>query len=202
MGEDELTRESQAARPRNAAGRPQNQRPRDITGAPLPPGTPTPWRERLAVHDRETALPPDEAIDEAERLIVGGGPFYAHEVLEGPWHVADAGERDFWQGLAQLAVGLTHVQRGNDIGAVTILRRAAAKLASYDDGHRGVAVARLRSTATALADRVERGGTDAVAPDELAVPLRGRPAEGSGGEGPLLGRAPEVLQEPGDDRPR
>ncbi len=161
-----------ADRARDAAGRPLSQRPRDITGAPLPPGTPTPWRERLAVHDRETALPSDEAIDEAQRLILGGGPFYAHEVLEGPWHLAAEPERDFWQGLAQFAVGLTHVQRGNPVGAATILRRAAGKLSSFVDGHHGVAVRRLEAVALDLATRAERDGTGSISPADLAVPLR------------------------------
>ena len=161
-----------ADRSRDDSGRPLNSRPRDITGAPLPPGTPTPWRARLAVHDRESALPPAEAIDEAQRLILGGGPFYAHEVLEGPWHVADAAERDFWQGLAQLAVGLTHVQRGNAVGAATILRRAAAKLSPYADDHHGVAVRRLETTALNLAARAERDGTASISAAELAIPLR------------------------------
>ena len=165
--------EEAADRGRDEQGRPLNRRPRDITGALLPVGTPTPWRERLAVRDRDEALPPDEAIAEAERLIIGGAPFYAHEVLEGPWHLAPEPERRFWQGLAQLAVGLTHVQRGNPVGATVILRRAADNLDGYDDGLRGVAVRRLVETARDLAARIEEAGTtDVVATDELAVPLR------------------------------
>lgn len=176
MGEDDLT----GGRPRDAdprgrdeRGRPVNRRPRDITGAPLAPGTPTPWRDRLEVRDRETALPPDEAVAEAERLIIGGAPFYAHEVLEGPWHLAPPAERAFWQGLAQLAVGLTHVQRRNATGATTILRRAADNLAGYPDEHHGVAVRRLVRTAMELADRVSREGVSGLSADDLVVPLRG-----------------------------
>lgn len=161
-------------RARDADGRPLNRRPRDITGAPLPPGTPTPWRERLAVQDRAAALPPDEALVEAERLILGGAPFYAHEVLEGPWHLAEEPERAFWQGLAQLAVGLTHVQRGNVTGTVVILRRAADNLSAYDDGHLGVATHRLIRVARELADRVDAAAsTGVLGADDLAVPLRG-----------------------------
>ena len=159
-------------RARDADGRPRNPRPRDITGAPLPPGTPTPWRERLAVRDLETALPPAEAIAEAERLILGGAPFYAHEVLEGPWHLASPADRAFWQGLAQLAVGLTHIQRGNATGAAVILRRCADHLDGYGEDHHGVSPARLARAARDLAQRVEDGGTAAIAAADLAVPLR------------------------------
>lgn len=160
-----------ADRERDGAGRPLNARPRDITGALLAPGTPTPWRDRLAVRDLAEALPPADALAEAERLILGGAPFYAHEVLEGPWHLAEPTERAFWQGLAQLAVGLTHIQRRNRVGATVILRRAADNLASYDDGHRGVGVARLVETARELARRVEETGPDDVSPADLAVSL-------------------------------
>ena len=52
----------------------------------------------------------------------------AHEVLEGAWKSCPSGERLLWQGLAQLAVGITHVQRGNSTGALTLLERAAERI--------------------------------------------------------------------------
>jgi uncharacterized protein len=159
-------------RDRDARGRPENARPRDATGRPLDRSAGPSWRERLAHLDAEQALPPQQAIDVAAELIETGQPFYAHEVLEGPWHLAAEPERSFWQGLAQLAVGLTHVQRGNPVGSVTLLRRAAERLAEYEDGHEGVAVARIVVEARALADRVEQAGVDSLQPADLAVRLR------------------------------
>jgi hypothetical protein len=41
------------------------------------------------------------------------GPFAAHEVLEARWKAGPDEERDLWQGLAQICVGLTHAARGN-----------------------------------------------------------------------------------------
>ena len=38
------------------------------------------------------------------------------------------GRARHWQGLAQLCVGITHLQRGNTEGAVTLLRRGAGNL--------------------------------------------------------------------------
>jgi hypothetical protein len=157
------------SRDRNAEGRPENARPRDATGKPLPRGSGPSWRERLRALDEVRALPPREAIDEAERLVLNGEPFYAHEVLEGPWHVAAEPERAFWQGLAQVAVGLTHVQRGNATGACSLLRAAADKLAAYEDGHEGVAVSRVVGRARDLADRVERDGVEGL---DLRVAFR------------------------------
>jgi hypothetical protein len=161
-----------ADRDRDAAGRPQSARPRDASGKPLPPGSAPSWRERLRHLDVESSLPPQRAIDAAAELIETGQPFYAHEVLEGPWHLAEEPERHFWQGLAQVAVGLTHVQRGNATGATTLLRRGAEKLEEYADGHEGVAVARVAAEANALAARIESDGLGALTPQDLALRLR------------------------------
>lgn len=158
-------------RDRNPEGRPENARPRDATGKPLPRESGPSWRERLRALDEARALPKPEALAEAERLVLTGQPFYAHEVLEGPWHLAEPAERAFWQGLAQVAVGLTHVQRGNAVGARSLLRSAAEKLAAYEDGHEGVAVSRVVGQARALADRVEAEGVAALTPDDLRVPF-------------------------------
>lgn len=140
-------------RDRNAEGRPENARPRDATGRPLPRDAGPSWRERLRAKDELQSLPPAEAVAEAERLILDGGPFYAHEVLEGPWHLAPPEERAFWQGLAKVAVGLTHLQRGNAVGARSVLTAGADLLEPYEDGHEGVAVSRVVAQARALAER-------------------------------------------------
>lgn len=159
-------------RDRNDAGRAENARPRDATGKPLARGSGPSWRERLRDLDEARALPPDEAVVEAERLVLTGQPFYAHEVLEGPWHLAEQPERAFWQGLAQVAVGLTHVQRGNRVGAVTLLRSGSEKVSGYADGLHGVICSRVVAEASALADRIERDGLGGVTPEDLRVAFR------------------------------
>jgi hypothetical protein len=134
-------------RDRDPAGRAHNQRPRDGLGRPLPHGAAGVER----VPD-DLVLPPAESLAEAQRLIDEGRPFHAHEVLEGTWKAAPDAERDLWQGLAQLAVGLTHRARGNPVGAATLLRRGADRIAPYaGDPPHGVDVAGLVSTARALA---------------------------------------------------
>ena len=47
------------------------------------------------------------------------------------WKSGPEDERELWQGLAQLCVGLTHHERGNAVGADRLLERAAGRLASY-----------------------------------------------------------------------
>ena len=113
-------------RERDSSGRPRNARPRDGLGRPLPRGSvgvePVP---------DELSLPPAEALGEAQRLLDAGLPFHAHEVLEAAWKQAPEAERDLWQGLAQLAVGLTHVLRGNPTGAAALLRRGRARIEPF-----------------------------------------------------------------------
>ena len=79
----------------------------------------------------DLVLPPVPALVEAQRLFDEGLPFHAHEVLEGTWKAAPPEERDLWQGLAQLAVGLTHLRRGNHAGATTLLRRGQRRISAY-----------------------------------------------------------------------
>jgi hypothetical protein len=76
-------------------------------------------------------LAPPAAIDEAQRYLDEGHPFQAHEVLEASWKAAPAEERGLWRALAQICVGLTHAQRSNESGAVTLLSRGSAGLAPY-----------------------------------------------------------------------
>lgn len=148
MGEGQLNRASE--RDRGPDGRPRNARPRDRTGRPLP---------RDASPDPQIAEPgplgPAAALDRAQQLIDEGLPFAAHEVLEAEWKSA-AGDRDAWRGLAQLAVGLTHLQRGNRVGAARLLRRGAAGVEPRAGSIPGIDRG-LPDEATRLADRIEAG---------------------------------------------
>lgn len=159
-------------RARDAAGRPRNDRPRDGLGRPLPRQAVEESVERIP---DDLVLPPGESLAEAQRLLDAGRPFHAHEILEGRWRVAPAPERDLWQGLAQLAVGITHVARGNPRGAVTLLRRGAVRLARYrDDPPHGVAVEGLVAWADACATEIEAdlGREGAAAPGLTGEPAR------------------------------
>ena len=115
-------------RDRDPAGRPRNARPRDALGRPL-----------SRAEAGQDGIPDDLVISGtdaavlADQLLSGGRPFHAHEVLEAAWKSAPAGERDLWQGLAQIAVGLTHARRGNARGAVALLRRGAERVRAHQD---------------------------------------------------------------------
>lgn len=127
-------------------------RARDVAGRPLPPGHPDAVQE-----PPEVERTPDQALTVAQQLLDDGRPFFAHDVLEAAWKAAPAPERDLWQGLAQLCVGLTHLQRGNRVGAARLLRRGAGRLSSAVPAH-GVQPAHLAGVAVRAALQVERGG--------------------------------------------
>lgn len=112
-------------RDRDATGRARQARPRDALGRPLPYGA-------AGVEPvSEEPLPALESLEFARRLVAEGRPFAAHEVLEARWKACPPQERDLWQGLAQLCVGLTHTARGNSVGGVRLLKRGAAHLNAY-----------------------------------------------------------------------
>jgi hypothetical protein len=143
-------------RERDEAGRPRNARPRDELGRPLPRGDSGVFR----VPD-DLVLSPADSLVEAQRLLDEGMPFHAHEVLEATWKAAPDVERDLWQGLAQLAVGLTHALRGNSAGAATLLRRGADRVSGYvDEPPYGIDVAGLLDWARSLAVRLDEPSQD------------------------------------------
>ncbi|MGQ0775535.1 MAG: DUF309 domain-containing protein [Pseudonocardiales bacterium] len=151
------------SRDRDSAGRPRNARPRDGLGRPLPYGA-----QGVDRVPEDVVLSPAEALPRAQQLIDDGYPFHAHEVLEGVWKSTEGEQRGLWQGLAQLAVGLTHVRRGNPKGATALLRRSADRIGHYAGAPpHGLDIAGLAAHARSLADRIERDGLDAVSSVDL-----------------------------------
>lgn len=113
-------------RDRDELGRARNARPRDAYGRPLPYGS-----TGVPTMPDELSLTPEEGLAEAQRLLDADRPFHAHEVLEAVWKASPEPERELWRGLAQVAVGLTHIRRGNPRGARALLSRAADRIEPY-----------------------------------------------------------------------
>ncbi|OBB56695.1 hypothetical protein A5757_22435 [Mycobacterium sp. 852013-51886_SCH5428379] len=142
-----------AERDRDDAGRPLNSRPRDELGRPLPPGSPGVERIPDDLH-----LPPAESLTYAQDLVDRGRAFHAHEVLEAAWKDGPDDEKLMWQGLAQLMVGITHIQRGNVRGARTLLVRGSERLAPFrGSAPHGVDVAGLIGHAAQLISDLDAG---------------------------------------------
>jgi len=139
-------------RDRDESGRPRNTRPRDALGRPLPPGS-----EGIPRIPDELELAPAATLAYAQDLLDRGLAFNAHEVLEAAWKNGPDDERLLWQGLAQLAVGITHVQRGNVKGALAVLRRASGRLGDVRVAPHGIDTAGLVDWADAMIDDLAAG---------------------------------------------
>lgn len=161
-------------RDRRADGRPENARPRDRTGRPLPyDTTETELLEEWEYATVQEALELGVWLWDEQRL------FEAHECLEDVWHAAPDEDRDFWQGVIQVAVAGVHHQRANPTGAAALLDRARERLEAYPDLHRGVDVA-------ALIDHARRAAARARETGEAGPP----PAFPARDEGPWFAREP------------
>lgn len=140
-------------RERDASGKPLNARPRDGLGRPLARGS----RGIERIPD-DVRLPPDESIVAAQELLDAGRPFHAHEILEGTWKNSPGPERALWQGLAQLAVGLTHLLRGNTVGARSLLGQGHDRIRDYEvDPPYGLDIAGLLNWSDTLIDHLDAG---------------------------------------------
>lgn len=108
----------------------------------------TPALER-AEHDR--------LFQRAVALFNGVRYWHAHEAWETLWRAAPDDDRDFYQGLIQVAAGLLHLQRRNMRGARNKLREGLAKLRPYQPAYHGIFVNELIGEATRLLDDLDAG---------------------------------------------
>ena len=122
-------------------------RPRDAFGRPLPRDAEM-ADASVPLEPEPDALPPEQTLQAASALLGEGRAFRAHEVFEATWKATEGQERELWRALAQLAVGITHAQRGNARGSAALLRRGADNLLPWE-GRRpyGVPVSALRAWA-------------------------------------------------------
>jgi predicted metal-dependent hydrolase len=151
-------------RDRRDDGRPEQARPRDRTGRPLPYGTVgIATTEPVEVHAVARALELGAARWSQQRY------FEAHELLEIVWKASSGPERELWKGVIQVAVAAVHVQRGNPVGAQRLIARATRRLEPFDDLHVGrhgvLDVGEVRRQAMVLAARVDAAGDSPAALD-------------------------------------
>lgn len=155
-------------RDRDDDGRAHNARPRDRLGRPLargavgvtPPGP-----------GDDVVLTPAESLALAQQLLDTGWPFRAHEILEATWKRTDGAERAVWKGLAQLAVGVTHAERGNPAGARRLIERGRDAISDgAGAAPDGIDVPGLRTWADECLDALR----DAHGPLALRTPTLGR----------------------------
>jgi hypothetical protein len=107
---------------------------------PTSADAPVVLRGRTGPIDPEKA---EELFREGVALFNGRRYWHAHEAWETLWRAAPDEERDFYQGLIQIAAGLLHLQRRNMRGARNKLDEGVAKLRRYEPAHHGIFVTEL-----------------------------------------------------------
>lgn len=124
------------------------------------PAASTPAPEAPPPRGRTPPLDPaDHArlFREAASLFNGVRYWHAHEAWETLWRAAPDEDRDFYQGLIQVAAGLLHLQRRNVRGARNKLREGLGRLYPYQPAHHGVFVNELIGEAKRLLDDLDAG---------------------------------------------
>jgi hypothetical protein len=112
----------------------------------------------------------DRLFREGVALFNGARYWHAHEAWETIWRAADERERDFFQGLIQIAAGLLHLQRRNPRGARNKLAEGIAKLRGYQPVHRGAGVTELIGQAGDILRDLESGALPYLVPPFLRMP--------------------------------
>ena len=102
----------------------------------------------------------EDALAAGIELIRSRQYFAAHEELEIAWRSAEAGERDFCQGLVHVAVAWYQAGRGRRTGCERQLEKATRRLGSYAPTHRGVDVASVLAQVERAAERVAVGSLE------------------------------------------
>ncbi|CAN5392462.1 hypothetical protein BH23ACT9_BH23ACT9_22880 [soil metagenome] len=154
-------------RDRNDEGLPENARPRDRFGAPLPRDAADQMPDRVEPEDVCTSVA--QAVQVAGGLMAEQRFFEAHEFFEWAWKgpVTDDADRPFFKGLAQMVVGYTHTQRGNATGARTLLRRGIDQVSQFGPVLHGIDVARAAADGEAFLRELDDhgAGPDLAFPD-------------------------------------
>jgi len=117
------------------------------TPGDLPPGRTPPLDPRDA----------HRLFAEGVALFNGVRYWHAHEAWETLWRAAPEEDRDFYQGLIQVAAGLLHLQRRNLRGARNKLTEGLARLRRYEPAHHGVFVNELIGQAQRLLGELNAG---------------------------------------------
>lgn len=91
--------------------------------------------------------------------------WHAHEAWEQPWLTAQGDERQFLQGLIQLAAAYHHVQRGTFRGGVRLFDAALRRLSNFPRDYANVDRAAATAAALVHRERIARG--EQIAPEQF-----------------------------------
>jgi predicted metal-dependent hydrolase len=85
------------------------------------------------------------------------GDYYAcHDLLEEIWLESEPSDRNFYQGIIQIAVALYHLRNHNLQGAMILLGEGSNRLKTYEQDYYGVETQRLRKDARVLLAQLQQ----------------------------------------------
>ncbi len=89
--------------------------------------------------------------------------FYAcHDTLEALWMEAEDSDRNFYQGILQIAVSLYHLSNSNWRGAVILLGEGISRLRNYEPAYFGIDVEKLIDESAELLHNLQQTGPENV----------------------------------------
>lgn len=89
--------------------------------------------------------------------------FYAcHDTLEAIWINALPSEKNFYQGILQIAVALHHLSNHNWRGAVILMGEGMNRLRTYQPSYNGIDVESLLDETSVLLKHLQAAGPDQV----------------------------------------
>jgi predicted metal-dependent hydrolase len=117
-------------------------------------------------------------MDYSDEFLIGvqlfnrGDYFESHEVWESIWKQTVGPDREFFQGLIQVAVAICHLCNGNAPGARRLYHRALAHLAPFYPKHSGVNLERFETSLARCFARVLAAEPDITATNVAETALR------------------------------
>lgn len=103
-----------------------NMQARDRLGKPLRGGSIATY-SFPQVPEREF-ISAEQAWSEIMDYLSQDLPFHVHEVAEQRWRCAPTADAQLWRACAQMGAALTHLARGNPVGAQRLAERARITL--------------------------------------------------------------------------
>jgi uncharacterized protein len=114
-----------------------------------------------------TAKGIEELFQQGIDLFNEGRFFECHEAWEQAWLRSGGGEKLFYQGMIQAAVGILHAQRGNLAGSRTLWDKARDKLVPLPADYKAIALDELRWRLEVFFDQVLSGATEPDRPPKI-----------------------------------
>lgn len=131
-------------------------------------------------------LPRDERFRQGVDLFNQREFYRCHDQFEELWHEAVEPDRQFLQGVLQIAVGLYHLSNGNGRGARILVGEGIGRLADYHPDYAGLRVDCLLEQARDLLTRLQQAADEPEPVGAIAASLGLGPGQNGTERCPVL----------------